>query len=601
MKMNTRNFNMVKKRKRKLTDQEKEQRAFRKEIRDFLINMGFSSVPRINGTEFEYESRTSELDAIYVYENVILLIEDTVGDTSTHLLKKNVIYSKINENPKKFIEFLKNHEKFSGFRDFMRDRFDNMYSLDQAQVRIVYISKQKIANEHKEVVSNVTYIEYPTLLYFKKIVSVIKRSAKSEFFKFLNIDDDCIGVKVLQSTSLSTNSFKGNILPEHHSSFNNGFKIISFYIDAASLLRRAQVLRKDGWNDDDDVVFYQRMLNPSKIKSMRKFLYDNDRVFINNIIVTIPIDEITLYNEKSEKIIIDDNGEFQADGSSRTIKTDPISVEIKDHANIIGIIDGQHRVYTYHEGTDTYEEKIAKLRVKQNLLVTAILFPRNLPKQDCLKFEATIFKEINSNQKKVSSELLQIIEEVQKPFSTVAIARKILLKLNESGPLCDKFETLAFEKEKIKTASIISYGLKPLVKLEGDDSLYSLWGNTNKERLKIASKENKEVYTSEEYDILNEYRDFCAEQLRFLFIAFKEAIGQDQWKFRRKNTNNVLNVTFINGIINCLRNLIINKKTGNVTYYKEKLQDVSKFNFLNYKASHYAQMGRDLYEQFFNG
>ena len=197
--------------------------------------------------------------------------------------------------------------------------------------------------------------------------------------------------------------------------------------------------------------------------------------------------------------------------------------------------------------------------------------------------------------------MLQIIEEVQKPFSTVAIARKILLKLNESGPLCDKFETLAFEKEKIKTASIISYGLKPLVKLEGDDSLYSLWGNTNKERLKIASKENKEVYTSEEYDILNEYRDFCAEQLRFLFIAFKEAIGQDQWKFRRKNTNNVLNVTFINGIINCLRNLIINKKTGNVTYYKEKLQDVSKFNFLNYKASHYAQMGRDLYEQFFNG
>ena len=68
---------MVKKRKRKLTDQEKEQRAFRKEIRDFLINMGFSSVPRINGTEFEYESRTSELDEIYVYENVILLIEDT--------------------------------------------------------------------------------------------------------------------------------------------------------------------------------------------------------------------------------------------------------------------------------------------------------------------------------------------------------------------------------------------------------------------------------------------------------------------------------------------------------------------------------------------
>ncbi len=591
---------MTKKKKIKLTDQEKEQRAFRKEIRDFLINMGFCSVPRINGTEFEYDGRKSELDAIYIYENIILLIEETIGDTSVHLLKKSVIYNKINENPKKFIEFLRNNEKFLGFRDFMRDRFDNMYSLDQAQVRIVYISKQKIAKQHKDVVSNVTYMEYPILLYFKKIVSVIKKSGKCEFFKFLNIGHDCVEQKVLQSTSVSTNSFKGNILPEHHSSFNNGFKIISFYIDAASLLRRAQVLRKDGWNGDDDIVFYQRMLNPSKIKSMRRFLYDNDRVFINNIIVTIPIDEITLYNEKLEKIIIDDNGEFQADGPSKTIKTDPISVEIKDHTNIIGIIDGQHRVYTYHEGTDNYEEKISKLRKKQNLLVTAILFPRNLPKQDCLKFEATIFKEINSNQKKVSSELLQIIEEVQKPFSTVAIARKILLKLNESGPLCDKFETLAFEKEKIKTASIISYGLKPLVKLEGDDSLYSLWNNPNKEKLKTASKENKEVYTSEEYAILNEYRDFCAEQLRFLFMVFKEAIGHDQWKFRRKNTNNVLNVTFINGIINCLRNLIINKKTGDISYYKAKLQDVSNFNFLSYKASHYAKMGKDLYERFFN-
>ena len=591
---------MVKKKKKKLTDQEKEQRAFRKEIHSFLTNMGFSAVPRINGTEFQYEGRTSELDAIYIYENVILLVEDTIGDTSSHLLNKSIIYNKINENPKKFIEFLKNHEKFLGFKDFMSDRFDSVYSLDQAQIRIVYISKQKIASEHKKVVSNVTYIEYPILLYFKKIVSVIKKSAKFEFFKFLNIDDDCIGTKVLQSTSLSTSSFKGNILPEHYSSFNNGFKIISFYIDAESLLRRAQVLRKDGWKDDEDVVFYQRMLNPSKIKLMRKFLYDNDRVFINNIIVTIPVDEITLYNEKSEKLFIDDNGEFKIEGLNRTIKTDPISVEIKDHTNIIGIIDGQHRVYTYHEGTDVYEEKIAKLRVRQNLLVTAILFPRNLAKLDCLKFEATIFKEINSNQKKVGSELLQVIEEVQKPFSTVAIARKVLLKLNESGPLCDTFETLAFEKEKIKTASIISYGLKPLIKLDGEDSLYFIWNNKNKEKLKIASKENKNVYTSEEYALLNEYKDFCAEQLRNLFIAFKGAIGHDQWKFRRKNTNNVLNVTFINGIINCLKNLIINRKTGDVAYYREKLQDVSNFDFLSYKASHYAKMGKDLYEQFFN-
>ncbi len=582
--------------RKKLTDQEKEQKAFRKEIKDVLMNLGFVSVPRINGTDFAYEQRTGELDAIYVYENVILLIEDTIGDTSTHLLKKSVLYGKINENPRKFIDFLRKHPKFSSFNEYMKHNFDIKYSLAQAQIRIVYVSKQKISEEHKSVVENVRYIEYPTLLYFKKIVAVIKKSARHEFFKFLTIDDCYIGEKVLTSSVSCSNTFRGNILPECHSSFNNGFKIISFYIDAASLLRRAQVLRKDGWKDDD-TIFYQRMLHPSKIKAMRKFLYENDRVFINNIIVTIPVDEITLYNQDKEKLEIDDNGEIKCNG---TIKTDPISVEIKDNTNIIGIIDGQHRVYTYHEGTDIYENKIKDLRIKQNLLVTAILFPRNLQKQDCLKFEATIFKEINSNQRKVSSELLQIIEEVQKPFSVVAIARKVLLKLNESGPLCDTFETLAFEKEKIKTATIISYALKQIVKFDGTDSLFSLWSNGNKHTLKDASKANKDCYETYEYELLDLYKAFCTEKIRDIFIAFKDCIGHTKWKYRRKNTDNLLNVTFINGIINCLRKLIENNKVGDIPYYKTKLKNISDFDFLSYKASHYAEMGKDLYEKFFS-
>ena len=53
--------------RKKLTDQEKGQKAFRKEIKDVLMNLGFVSVPRINGTDFAYEQRTGELDAIYVY------------------------------------------------------------------------------------------------------------------------------------------------------------------------------------------------------------------------------------------------------------------------------------------------------------------------------------------------------------------------------------------------------------------------------------------------------------------------------------------------------------------------------------------------------
>lgn len=90
------------------------------------------------------------------------------------------------------------------------------------------------------------------------------------------------------------------------------------------------------------------------------------------------------------------------------------------------------------------------------------------------------------------------------PFSVVAIGKRILFGLNKSGPLGNLIEQcFRTKKVKIKTASIVSFGLRPLIKIDDTkvkDSLFALWTNPDKQKLKI--KECKE------FDLLDEYVNF---------------------------------------------------------------------------------------------
>jgi hypothetical protein len=267
----------------------------------------------------------------------------------------------------------------------------------------------------------------------------------------------------------------------------------------------------------------------------------------------------------------------------------PATIEIDDDTNIIGIIDGQHRLFAYHEGTDKYEDKISLQRKRQNLLVTGILYPENVSEDQRLKFEAELFLEINSNQTKASSELTQEIELMINPFSSTAVAKSILNALNESGPLENLFVQHFYEKGRLKTASIISYGLKPLVKFDGEDSLYKIWTHKHKSALR----------NNNDFALLNAYRTFCAEEIRNIFIGFKANVDDDKWATEKSSPTGILRVTAINGIINCLRILIENNKDGDAKYYQNKLAGISDFPFKEYKSSQYRKMGEEIYERFF--
>ena len=584
-------------RKRKVMSPEerlrkKEQRDQMKEIRDIMFRIGFTRLSGIDGKEFVYDGRTSELDDIFICKNVILLTEYTIGDP--HILKKKIIYDKINSDIHAFVKYLIDNKIFDSFNDIYKNSISNKYTVNQMRVKVLYCSKKSISQEHKDNVLNVIYFDYHIVKYFKSLTGVVKLSARYEFMDFLGIKENEWGDNILNSSVGTTSCFSGHILPEERSSFKEGYKIISFYIDAESLLKRAYVLRQEGWRKKENVGYYQRMLDAKKIVSMRRYLSSERRVFINNIITTISENDIRMYKDQNrrEEIVIDENGNFVGD-NKRTNVT-PAYVEILNKCNIIGIIDGQHRTFAYHEGNDVYEESIKRLRKIQNLLVTGIIFPKTESKENRLKFEAGLFLEINSNQKKVGQLIQQEIQMQIKPFSNIAVSKRILNMLNEHGALANMIELYTYEKGKIKTASVVSFGLKPLIKfdLDKNDSFYSIWNHENKKELLEANCQN--------YALLDEYIKFCVKEINEVMSAFKSCLKSYEWKpYCAKASSGVLTVTFINGVLNLIRLLIENNQLNGIDSYRDKLKSIDGFNIKQYKSSQYRRMGEDIYNKYF--
>jgi DGQHR domain-containing protein len=598
--MITNNFKMAKTskkrkttRRKKLTPQEKEQRFQEKEIRTILKNIGFDRLQYIDGKEFIYDGRTSEMDDIFINENIILITEYTIAsDPGTHLLKKKVFYDNINNDKRAFIEFLLSEDKLKSFQKYHEENIKDNYSKNQLRVQILYCSKNSVSDEHKNNIENVVFFDYHIVQYFKSLTKVIKRSSKYEFLDFIKISFNDFGSNIKKSSFGNTNKFSGHILPEEKSSFEEGYKIVSFYIDAESLLKRSFVLRQNGWREIENIGHYQRMFEAKKITSMRRYLADKNRVFINNIISTISVEKIKLYDDENNELIVNENGQFVGDNATEVT---PTLIEINDECNIIGLIDGQHRTYAYHEGDDSFESKISDLRTIQNLLVTGILFPKNISKQARLKFEANLFLEINSNQTNVRSQLKQEIELMISPFSSIAIGKRILSGLNKSGPLNNLIEQYWYEKGKIKTSSIVSFGLRPLIKIEdvkAQDSIFVIWDNKDKQKLKVKN--------NSEFDLLEEYIDFSVEKIRDLLIALKINLADEKWKTYSPSTpKGLLTVTFVNGILNVLRLLIENNKINDIEGYKDKLKNIDNYDFKKFKSSQYRKMGQDIYDNYF--
>lgn len=555
----------------------REETKFRNSAKEIFTKSGFGFIASEN-KEFVLVtvegSRTTELDGVYVYENVLVIVEDTCTvSPGQHLAKKQIIFDLALKNKLEFVDCLKQN-----LPDFERYYLSNKYDVSDYELRVVYFSMHSVDSEYVESATRIgiQVVERALANYFHALVRNISVSARYELLKYLKVDYKDVGTaKLSGGNSGALSSYKGFLLPEANSSYPDGFKVVSFYADPESLLKKSFVLRKNGWVEPD--LSYQRILDMPKIRSMRQYLSENKRVYLGNIIATLP-----------STTKIHDIGTADQLPLSGQLSVKPVIISLPDEYNVVGLIDGQHRVYSYHEGQDSFDAQIERLRIKQNLLVTGIIYPESVTEEERILFEAKLFLEINSRQTKVKSALTQEIELIVNPFSGTAVAKAILMKLARKGALKDKLEEHVFDdQKKLKISSIVSYGLKPLVKWEGSDSLFSVWSETDKKE-DILAKNNKHY--------LNSYIEYCATEINDLLNAVKASYSE-AWQIGHESK--LLTPTSINGLIKCLRLILENSQDRGLENYKQRLKYIRNFDFTSYKSSHWNQLGTDLYGRFF--
>jgi DGQHR domain-containing protein len=540
-------------------------------IRSVFRGSGFRRVTGVSDKEFTFENQKSDFDDIFVYENLIIFLEYTTSqssDVGAHLKPKKVIYDKINANPIGFINCLK--VKFLESADQLPDNYHDSKII----TKIVYCSRNDFDSHYKLNVPDISYLDYPHARYFASVVDAIKKSALPEILNFLGIDDKKIGRDGKISVSQGGKEYPGSLLPEAHSNFDDGYKVVSFYADPEALLKTSYVLRKDGWKDS--LNMYQRMISKSKIESIRAYLKKERRVFINNIIVTLP-EDVKPLSESGETI------------DAKTLNdTAPIRIKLPERPNSVGLIDGQHRVFAYHESVSD-DAEIAQLRVQQNLLVTGIIYPKGITEPERQKFEAKLFLEINSTQTSAKSPLKQAIGIVLEPFASESIAARTLSGMAKSGPLAGFIQQHFYETEKLKTASIVSYGLKPLVKTTGSDSIFRLWGD----------KDKNSVAGQNDLVALERYVEFCVETINVFLRSVRRNLDKARWTTSTKVPGRVLATTYINSFLIALRLLIERENSLSEDEVRIKLAGLNEFDFSIYHSSQYARMADKIVEVFF--
>jgi hypothetical protein len=219
-----------------------------------------------------------------------------------------------------------------------------------------------------------------------------------------------------------------------------------------------------------------------------------------------------------------------------------------------------------------------------------LVFPKSASTSEKERFAAGSFLTINSNQTKAKTTLRQDIEVVLNPSSTTAIARQVMDRLAKSSPLSGHVEMYSFEKGKLKTSSIVSFGLAPLIKLQGNDSLFSIFKHPDKEALAAGKS----------VSALSDYLKFAATRINIFLNAVKANTDELRWTADPKVKKRLLTVTYINSFLITLRHLISTQEKTDYGALKAALADINHFPFQTYKSSQYNRMADEIFKKYFS-
>lgn len=545
--------------------------AFKRKINDIFTGMGFTHIPT-NDHEMIIGRRKVEIDALFIYENIWLLCEDTILKTNgrDHVRTKNEAFGEIKDNLASFREKLV--ELFPEHAALL-----NRYDDGRIKVYGLYISKEEVdlPEGEDELFSNLIFVQPKTLNYFHWITQCIRVSARTELFRFLGVKNSDIGD--VSSSNEDAKIQAPIIYPKSFTGLKNGVRIVSFMMSAEDLLNTCYVLRKDNWSDS--MFLYQRLIDKDKIKHIRKFLVSKGEAFYNNIIVALP-DTVSICQNKQYK----DINEFNE-------LTDDCQLVLPKEMNSICVIDGQHRIFAHYESGSTSDEEkaISTYRKQLHLLVTGLIFPKDMPSEERVRIQSEIFLDINSNTKPVPQNVLLQIKRISNPIADESIAQLVVEHLNQNGVFKNLLQLSSLDEGEIKTASIVKFALRYLVTVtpaEGKHSLFEYWDG-DKEALQAMNEE-----------AIEEYAKYCTSTLNNYFGAIKKNLRQ-QWD---DTDSKLLSVISINGFIIALTRQLGINGVRDFKYYDQIFEgwkiDFSKDGF-QYTSSQYRKFSNQILSEAF--
>lgn len=546
-----------------------EQRRLTRLVRNMFNYMGFQYI-KTEGKNTKFGLKEGELDHVFIHENIIIIVEETTeSNPFNHAKNKKLFAEQLLSKPSDFIGWLK--DNFPDNRDSL-----SLYNSKRYKLFYLYISTQDmhLDADKRELLEPMIVVSPRALSYFSKLARTIRKSAKTDLWRFLKLESKDIGSV---RTGSDVNTIDTTIIsPDDSTGFTNRVRLVSFMISAETLLRNAYVLRKDNWEFSTDL--YQRLIDSNRINKIREYVAKDDSAFMNNIILGLPRD-VSFQTSDGEAIDLDDVQDFTAH-----------RMTIPDEFNSLCIIDGQHRVFAHYEGTDALEDKVAATRRKVHLLATGLIFPADMDELEKLKLQSEVFLSINSNSRPVPADVLLAIQALRDPYADVAIARRVLEDLNSRGTFRGLFQLSQMDNAPIKIASIVKFALRYLVDIQSDESLYSYWIDQHPEREELRKCSNSLL--------LAEYIDYCARILDIYFGALKKSF-QDSWN---GDDSKVRSTTVINGMIIALRKSLPAVGILDFRSYCNLMEawniDFSKKKF-RYASSQYAMLSAEVLNKMF--
>ena len=159
-------------------------RQFKNKIKYIFTMSGFRYI-NSEDHHMKIGFRDIELDAIFLYENIMIICEDTgsgLEHIKDHIRKKQEAFEQIEANKDEFFGQIK--QEFAEVGSML-----NKFQVSQYKIFYLYFSQEELGfcTDDYKMYPLIKFVEPRSLEYLYKMSQCIRRSVKYEIFRFLNI------------------------------------------------------------------------------------------------------------------------------------------------------------------------------------------------------------------------------------------------------------------------------------------------------------------------------------------------------------------------------------------------------------------------------